>query len=93
MQALGEKGVGSFAPLDPPLDPPMSEVQTVYLEEKRGVDFSCTISFGCIPSGSRCGNVPNELVHKARPPISVNHYCGCQYNIMSHELVSTFCGQ
>ena len=24
--------------------------------------------FGCIPSGSRCGDGPNELVHRAGPP-------------------------
>ena len=27
--------------------------------------------FGCIPSGSRYGNVPNELVHRAGPPLIV----------------------
>ena len=35
--------------------------------------------FGYIPSGSRCGNVPNELVHRAGPPFLDNHYRGYQY--------------
>ena len=35
--------------------------------------------FGCIPSGSRYGNVPNELVHRAGPPFLDNHYCGYQF--------------
>ena len=30
--------------------------------------------FGYIPSGSRYGNVPNELVHRAGPPFLGNHY-------------------
>ena len=34
---------------------------------------------GCIPSGSRYGNVPNELVHRAGPPFLDNHYHGYQY--------------
>ena len=34
--------------------------------------------FGCIPSGSRYGNVPNELVHRAGPPFLDNHYRGYQ---------------
>ena len=34
---------------------------------------------GYIPSGSRCGNVPNELVHRAGPPFLDNHYRGYQY--------------
>ena len=29
----------------------------------------------CIPSGLRCSNVPNELVHRAEPPSLDNHYC------------------
>ena len=45
---------------------------------KRGVDFNCTISFGYIPSRSRCGNVLNELVHRAGPPFLDNHYRGYQ---------------
>ena len=39
--------------------------------------------FGCIPSGSRYGNVPNELVHRAGPPFLDNHYRGYQYNASS----------
>ena len=35
--------------------------------------------FGYIPSGSRYGNVPNELVHRAGPPFLDNHYRGYQY--------------
>ena len=35
--------------------------------------------FGCIPSGSRYGNVPNELIHRAGPPFLDNHYRGYQY--------------
>ena len=34
--------------------------------------------FGCIPSGSRYGNGPNELVHRAGPPFLDNHYRGYQ---------------
>ena len=29
---------------------------------------------GCSPSGSRYGNVPNELIHRAGPPFLDNHY-------------------
>ena len=36
--------------------------------------------FGCIPPGSRYGNVPNELVHRAGPPFLDNHYRGYQYS-------------
>ena len=32
--------------------------------------------FGYLPSESRCGNVPNELVHRAGPPFLDNHYHG-----------------
>ena len=32
-----------------------------------------------IPSGSRYGNVPNELVHRAGPPFLDNHYHCNQY--------------
>ena len=35
--------------------------------------------FGCIPSGSRYGNVPNELIHRAGPPFLDNHNRGYQY--------------
>ena len=28
-----------------------------------------------IPTGSKCGNVPNELVHRAGLPFLDNHYC------------------
>ena len=35
--------------------------------------------FGCIPLGSRYGNVPNELIHRAGPPFLDNHYRGYQY--------------
>ena len=38
--------------------------------------------FGCIPPGSRYGNVPNELVHGAGPPFLDNHYRGYQYPIL-----------
>ena len=31
---------------------------------------------GCSPSGSRYGNVPNELIHRAGPPFLDNHYRG-----------------
>ena len=46
--------------------------------------------FVCIPSGSRYGNVPNELVHRAGPPFLDNHYRGYQYsssrvNLNSHK--------
>ena len=36
--------------------------------------------FGCIPSGSRYGNGPNELVHRSRAglPFLDNHYRGYQ---------------
>ena len=33
----------------------------------------------CSPSGSRYGNVPNELIHRAGPPFLDNHYRGYQY--------------
>ena len=36
--------------------------------------------FGCIPPGSRYGNVPNELIHRAGPPFLDNHYRGYQYD-------------
>ena len=36
--------------------------------------------FGYIPSGSRYGNVPNELAHRVGPPFLDNHYRGYQYN-------------
>ena len=42
--------------------------------------------FGCIPSGSRYGNVPNELVHRAGPPFLDNHYRGYQYQFMVSPL-------
>ena len=45
----------------------------------RGIDFSYTISFNYIPSGSRCGNVPNELVHRAGRPFLDNQYRGYQW--------------
>ena len=50
----------------------------MYAYVKRGVEFSCDISFGCFPIESRCGNVPNELVHRAQPPFLDDHYCGYQ---------------
>ena len=34
---------------------------------------------GCSPSGSRYGNVPNELIHRAGPPFLDNHYRGYQH--------------
>ena len=36
--------------------------------------------FGYVPSGSRFGNVPNELVHRTGPPFLDNYYCGYQYS-------------
>ena len=33
---------------------------------------------GYIPSGSRCGNIPNKLVHRAGSPFLDNHYRGYQ---------------
>ena len=33
---------------------------------------------GCSPSGSRYGNVPNELIHRAGPPFLDKHYRGYQ---------------
>ena len=37
-----------------------------------------TSVFGCIPSGSRYCNVPNELIHRVGPPFLDNHYRGYQ---------------
>ena len=37
--------------------------------------------FGCISSGSRYGNVPNEFVHRAGPPFLDNHYRGYQLHV------------
>ena len=54
----------------------------MHIGVKRGIDFSCAISFGYIPSGSRYGNVPNMLVHRAGPPFLDNHYRGYQ---LSHK--------
>ena len=34
--------------------------------------------FSCIPPGSRYGNVPNELIHRAGLPFLDNHYRGYQ---------------
>ena len=34
--------------------------------------------FGCIPSRSRYGNVPNELIRRVGPPFLDNHYRGYQ---------------
>ena len=31
-------------------------IMHIDLQVRRGVDFSCNISFGCTPSGSRCGS-------------------------------------
>ena len=50
----------------------------MHIGVKRGVVFSCAISLGCISSGLRYGNVPNELVHRAGPPFLDNHYRGYQ---------------
>ena len=38
--------------------------------------------FGCIPSGSRYGNGPNKLVHRAGSPFLDNHYRGYQYYLL-----------
>ena len=46
--------------------------------------------FGCIPSGSRYGNVPNELVHRAGPPFLDNHYRGYQYNNSVNALLTSY---
>ena len=35
--------------------------------------------FGSVSSGSRYGNVPNALIHRAGPPFLDNHYRGYQY--------------
>ena len=43
--------------------------------------------FGCIPSGSRCGNGPNELVHRAGPLFLDNHYRGYQYIMYMYSVV------
>ena len=40
---------------------------------KRGHRFQPSVS-GCISSGSRSGNVPNELVLRTGPPFLDNHY-------------------
>ena len=32
--------------------------------------------FGCIPSGPRCGNVPNELEHRVGPLFLDNYFRG-----------------
>ena len=50
----------------------------MHIGVKRGVDSAVPSVFGCIPSGSRYGNVPNELVHRAGPPFLDNHYRGYQ---------------
>ena len=48
--------------------------------------------FGCISSGSRYGNVPNELIHRAGPPFLDNHYRGYQYRGNDEEYTfSTSC--
>ena len=39
--------------------------------------------FGFIPSGSKYGNVPNELVLRAGPPFLDNHSNGYQYICLS----------
>ena len=33
-----------------------------------------TSVFGCISFGTRCGNVPNELIHRGGLPFLENHY-------------------
>ena len=38
--------------------------------------------FGCVPSGSRYDNVPNELIHRAGTPFLDNHYRGYQYYVL-----------
>ena len=37
--------------------------------------------FGCVSSGSRYGNVTNELIHRAGPPFLDNHYRGYQLGV------------
>ena len=44
---------------------------------------------GCSPSGSRYGNVPNELIHRAGPPFLDNHYRGYQYKIVMDNIDKT----
>ena len=39
--------------------------------------------FGFTFSGSRYGNVPNEVIHRAGPPFLDNHYRGYQYSTYS----------
>ena len=46
---------------------------------KMGVGSAMPSSFGSIPSGSRCGNDPNKLVHGAGLPILDNHYYGYKH--------------
>ena len=51
----------------------------MHIKVKSGVDFRDVPSvFGYIPSGSRYGNVPNELIHRAGLPFLDNHYHGYQ---------------
>ena len=46
---------------------------------KKGRRFQlCHQFLAIISSGSRCGNVPNKLVHRAGLPFLDNHYCGYQ---------------
>ena len=44
---------------------------------------------GCSPSGSRYGNVPNELIHRAGPPFLDNHYRGYQYESTKVQSLGT----
>ena len=40
--------------------------------------------FGYIPPGSRCGNVPNELVHGVGLPFLDDHYRDYQWSVLSY---------
>ena len=55
-----------------------SEVQIMHIQVERGTSSAVPLVFGCTSSGSRCGNVPNELIHRAGPPFLDNHYRGYQ---------------
>ena len=56
------------------------EVQIMHNIGKKGHRFQLHVPsvFGCLSSGSRYGNVPNEFVHRAGLPFLDNHYRGCQ---------------
>ena len=49
--------------------------------------------FGYIPSGSRYGNVPNELIHRAGRPFLDNHYRGYQYFMKTITWGAVYCNE